>query len=90
MRNFAINCDKHKDNALSFLEKTRFLVIKGVNDYKTIGEWVKKAYPYDARRGSKSEFYVYKALSINVNHNLSLVFSFGESKEKALIPSQTN
>jgi predicted glycogen debranching enzyme len=79
-----IRYDKYKDNTLSFLEKTRFLVIKGVNDYQLINEWIKKAYPYDARRGSKSEFYVYKALSINVNHNLSLVFSFGESKEKAL------
>ena len=79
-----IRYDKYTDNARSALEKTRFLVIKGANDYRLINEWVKKIYPYDARRGSKSEFYTYKALSINVDHNIKLVFSFGESKEKAL------
>jgi len=78
-----IRYDKFTDHSLSVLDKTRFLAIKGIRNFKQIGEWIKKDYSYDARRGSKSEFYIYKALSIEVNGHAELVFSFSDDKEKA-------
>lgn len=78
-----IRYDKFFDNSLSVLDKTRFLVIKGTKEYKHIDEWVKKNYLYDARRKSKSEFCVYKALSIKVDKHIDLVFSFSNDKHKA-------
>ncbi|MBW2990628.1 hypothetical protein KY348_02895 [Candidatus Woesearchaeota archaeon] len=84
--NIIIRYDKYTDESLSVLDKTRFLVIKGVKktkDYKQLDEWVKKNYSYDAGRKSKSEFYTYKALSIKVNNHLDLVFSFSDNKKDA-------
>lgn len=78
-----VRYDKYTDNSLSVLDKTRFLVIKGAKNYNEVKKWVKKHYHYDARRKSKSEFYVFKALSISVDKHLNLVFSFSDDKEKA-------
>jgi len=78
-----IRYDKYADDTRSRLGKTRFLAIKGKGTFKLLGEWVKKKYSYDDRRNSRSEFYVYKAISIPVDHHLDLVFSFAEDKEKA-------
>lgn len=78
-----IRYDKFTDHSLSALDKTRFLAIKGARNFKQIGEWIRKDYSYDARRGSKSDFYIYKALSIEVNGRAELVFSFSDDKEKA-------
>ena len=78
-----IRYDKFTGHSSSVIDKTRFLAIKGAHNFKQIGEWIKKDYPYDARRGSKSEFYIYKALSIEVNGRAELVFSFSDDKEKA-------
>jgi len=46
-------------------------------------EWVKKSYVYDAGRGSKSEFYIYKAFSLQVRKSLDLVISYSDDKEEA-------
>ena len=78
-----IRYDKFTDNSLSRIDKTRFLAIKGATNYKQIGEWIKKNYPYDEQRKIKSEFYIYKALSMVVNGHAELVFSFSDDKEKA-------
>jgi predicted glycogen debranching enzyme len=78
-----IRYDKFTDHSLSVIDKTRFLAIKGAREFKQIGEWLKKDYSYDTRRGSKSEFFIYKALSIPVNGHAELVFSFSDDKEKA-------
>jgi len=78
-----IRYDKFTDNSLSVLDRTRFLVIKGAKKYKQLGDWIKKTYSYDARRKTRSEFYVYQALGIRVDKHLDLVFSFSEDKDKA-------
>lgn len=78
-----VRYDKFTDHSLSVIDKTRFLAIKGARNFKQIGEWFRKNYSYDASRGSKSEFYIYKALSIEVNGHAELVFSFSDDKEKA-------
>jgi glycogen debranching enzyme len=78
-----IKYDKFTDNSLSRIDKTRFLAIKGAESFRHIGEWVKKDYAYDDRRKSHSEFYVYKALAIDVRGSAELVFSFADTKEKA-------
>ncbi len=78
-----IRYDKYSDFSLSKLAKTSFMAIKGAAQFELIGEWVKKSYAYDEKRKSRSETYVFKAISIPVEHFLELVFSFAESKEKA-------
>jgi predicted glycogen debranching enzyme len=78
-----IRYEKFTDHSLSRIDNTRFLVIRGATNYKQVGEWVKKNYSYDEQRKAKSEFYIYKALSIVVNGNVELVFSFSDDKEKA-------
>jgi len=78
-----IRYDKFADDSLSRIEKTKFMAIKGAASFKLINEWVKKDYSFDARRNSKSEFYVYKAISIPVEHHAELIFSFSDNKEKA-------
>ena len=79
-----VKYEKYSDHSLSSLDKTKFLVIKGANNHKHIGEWIKKHYPYDSNRGSRSDFHVYKALSIDVKNHLDLVFSFSDNKKKAI------
>ncbi|MBN2052812.1 hypothetical protein JW756_04885 [Candidatus Woesearchaeota archaeon] len=78
-----IRYDKFKDNSLSAIDKTRFMAIKGAEGFKLISEWMKKDYPYDAARNSRSEFYVYKAISIPVQRSVEMVFSFADTKDKA-------
>jgi len=78
-----IKYEKFTDDSYSRIDKTRFLVIKGVKEFNLIKDWFKKTYSYDAWRMTKSEFYVYKALSIKVDNNLDLVFSFSDDKKKA-------
>jgi len=79
-----IRYDKFTDNSLCVLDKTCFLVIKGAKDFRLIDRWVKKNYSYDAERNTRSEFYVYQALSIRVDKDLNLVFSFSDNKEEAM------
>lgn len=78
-----IRYDKFSDNSLSKIDKTSFLVIKGVDDFRDILQWVKKDYRYDARRGSRPEFYVYRALAIRSSGKIDLAFSFSDDKESA-------
>ncbi len=78
-----IKYDKYTDDSLSSLDKTSFLVIKGAKEFRLINEWVKKGYPYDARRKSKSEFYIYRAIGIKVDKQLDLVFSFSDDEHRA-------
>ena len=78
-----IRYDKHSDNSLSQVVKTRFMAIRGADDYELVGEWIKRSYSYDEKRKSRSETYVFRAISIPVKHSLELVFSFADSKEQA-------
>jgi len=84
-----VRYDKFTDNGLLVLEKTRFMAIKGAESFKLISEWIKKDYSYDAMRKSRSEFYVYKAISIPVQHHAEMVFSFADTKEKAKEHAET-
>ena len=83
-----IKYEKFTDDSLSELKTTKYLVINGANDFQKIGQWEKRIYPYDGARGSRSEFYVYKALSIKVNQNIVLTMSFSENKEEAMMHSK--
>ncbi|MBU1198620.1 MAG: hypothetical protein KKF46_08030 [Nanoarchaeota archaeon] len=83
-----IKYEKYIDDSLSVLDKTRFMAIKGAKNFNIINEWIKKQYTYDARRKSKSEFYIYNALSIKVNKHLNLAFSFAKDKETAKVHAE--
>lgn len=37
-----IRYDKHSDNSLSQVVKTRFMAIRGADDYELVGEWIKE------------------------------------------------
>ncbi|MBN2459051.1 hypothetical protein JXB28_02105 [Candidatus Woesearchaeota archaeon] len=86
-----IRYDQHSDASLSHIEKTRFMAIKGANQWRKLDEWVKKDYAYDMRRGSASEYYAYQAIGISTpsDQSLKLVFSFAETKEKAVEHANT-
>ncbi|MFH0869824.1 MAG: amylo-alpha-1,6-glucosidase [archaeon] len=78
-----IRYDKFSDNSLSRIDRTSFLAIKGADDFRDILQWIKKDYSYDARRGSRAESYVYRALAIRCSGKLDLAFSFSDDKESA-------
>ena len=86
-----IRYDKYSDASCSRLEKTRFMVIRGAKEHRLINEWAKKEYAYDQRRGSSSEFHIYKSIGISTipGQSLKLVFSYADSKEKAAEHAQT-
>jgi len=78
-----IEYDKYSDLDLNNLVEIKFLAIKGVGSYDLINEWIKKDYAYDKSRGTKFEFYVYRALKLSVEE-LRLVFGFGATKKDAI------
>jgi glycogen debranching enzyme len=78
-----IKYDKYTDDSLTQVALTRFLVIKGASSYEAVNAWDQKEYMYDSRRGSKSVFYTYKAISIPCTGSISLVFSYGKTAEDA-------
>ncbi|MFW6286300.1 MAG: amylo-alpha-1,6-glucosidase [Nanoarchaeota archaeon] len=59
-----------------------FFGIKAMNfSYDLIKDFIKKEYNYSKRRNSLYEWYVYRLMSINVDHNKRLVIGAGFSKE---------
>jgi glycogen debranching enzyme len=81
-----IEYEKYEDDSLKKLNETKYLAIKGISSYSHIGDWVRRDYEYDKSRGSKSEFYVYRALSFTPI-NEQVVFGFGETKREAITHS---
>ncbi|MBN2142727.1 hypothetical protein JW711_05360 [Candidatus Woesearchaeota archaeon] len=79
-----VRYDKFSDHDLKSLQYTRYLAIRGASEFSIPNVWDLKVYPYDLKRGSKSEFYTYTALKIRVKHSLHLTFSFADTKEEAL------
>jgi len=75
---------KYTDNTLSVVEKKYYLAIKGAKNYSSPDAWIKRYYNYDASRGSRSEFYVYRALKIECRKNISLMFAFSEDRDEAI------
>jgi glycogen debranching enzyme len=78
-----VRYDKYSDNSLATLERTRFMAIKGASGFKQTNQWIKKDYAFDANRHSRSEFYVYRGLTLEVKGAAELVFSFSQNKEEA-------
>ncbi|MGV8168572.1 MAG: amylo-alpha-1,6-glucosidase [Candidatus Nanoarchaeia archaeon] len=81
--NLVIEYRKYSDDSLNELKETKFLVIKGVAGFNLINEWIRKEYEYDKTRGTRNEFYVYKACSV-ILEDTRLVFGFGSTKKEAL------
>lgn len=77
-----IEYKKYKDDSLKELKETKFLVVKGVADFNLTNEWIKKEYMYDKLRGTRNEFYIYKACTITLD-DTRLVFGFGDTKKEA-------
>jgi hypothetical protein len=62
-----------------------YLGIRSVNlSYDKINKWVKKDYDYSKLRNSLSEWYVFRALKIDVFNTKRLFFAGGKSKEEVL------
>jgi len=78
-----VRYDKYSDDSLTTLERTRFLAIKGASSFRQANRWIKKYYPYDVIRRSRSEFYVYQGITFDIKGGVELVFSFSRSKEEA-------
>ncbi len=51
---------------------------------KLLNEWIKKEYSYDKRRGSLSEWYVYRAFKFKVVDYKRVIVGVGFSEEEAL------
>lgn len=64
-------------------EYTIYLVIEGEEDlhYKKAGEWIKKEYGFDKKRGSIFERHVYNAMKLVSKR---IVFSVSDNKEEAI------
>ncbi len=62
----------------------RYLVVKGVSGYREIGEWQERRYPYDARRGDTSRFWVWRAGAVVVHGDAQLVIAQAPGLEQAL------
>jgi|FLOH01.1.fsa_nt_gi glycogen debranching enzyme len=69
---------------ISYPKHKKFFAIKGVNDFNKIDSWEKRFYPYDQLRGTKSEFYVYRAINIICNKNLKAYISMSDSEKDAI------
>ncbi len=78
-----IEYKKYEDDSLAVLKETKYLAIKGVLKYTHVGDWIKKDYEYDKLRASKSDFYVYRAISFTPI-NEQIVFGFGSTKRDAI------
>ena len=62
----------------------RYLVIKGIAGYREISEWQERQYPYDARRGDSSRFWVWRAGAVTVHGDAHLVIAQAPVLEQAL------
>jgi glycogen debranching enzyme len=83
-----IEYNKYSDDNLKELLETKYMIIKGANKFFLVNEWVKKEYPYDKKRGIINELYIYKAL--RVKDKKTLVFTFSEDKEKAIMEAENS
>ena len=74
--------DKREDSTEGIEEYSLYLAVK--SDYGTYGqidEWIKRDYDQDRQRNSRSERFVYKALSA---HGTRFVFSMSKNRETAI------
>ncbi len=55
-----VNYKKYSGHDLKELKEERKLVLKGVKRYEQLHEWSARHYPYDSKRNTKSDFYVYE------------------------------
>ncbi|MFA6072864.1 MAG: amylo-alpha-1,6-glucosidase [Candidatus Woesearchaeota archaeon] len=78
-----IEYKKYDDLDLKNFSYSKFLVLKGVKSYELVNKWIKKNYAYDELRNSKSEFYVYDALTF-ILEDIRIVFGFGSTKKEAI------
>jgi glycogen debranching enzyme len=79
-----IEYKKYSDDSLTVLKEKFFLCIFGIgNTYEVVDRWMKKAYEYDKSRGSKNEFYIYKALKTLCKSYSRLIFTFAPDKDEA-------
>ncbi|MBN2566479.1 hypothetical protein JXB02_00140 [Candidatus Woesearchaeota archaeon] len=80
--------DPHNDYQKR-LDYTLYVVIHGAGKYREVGEWKKRWYPYEERRGSPpSELWVYDALRFRSDRDLRLVVSVGMSENEAVLESE--
>lgn len=77
-----VKYEKFFDNSLSEKLFSKFLVIRGLDSFSFLRDWLKKFYPYDAQRGALSELYVFRLLR---GSSKRLVFGFGSTEEEAII-----
>ncbi|MGV8150266.1 MAG: amylo-alpha-1,6-glucosidase [Candidatus Woesearchaeota archaeon] len=76
---------KYADDSLRETIFKKVLIIHGVNDsYELPDTWLKRNYSYDESRNSKSEFYVYDALSIVCKHKCELIIACGDNYSDAM------
>ncbi|RJQ17160.1 hypothetical protein C4573_03845 [Candidatus Woesearchaeota archaeon] len=72
-----------EDNAQQ-LQKTCFIVFKGMVSVEKPNQWVQKNYAYDQRRNSTSTFWAYRALRFAVKDNAHVLVTYAETKKEAL------
>ncbi|MBR9692464.1 hypothetical protein GOV07_00875 [Candidatus Woesearchaeota archaeon] len=85
-RNYSV----HQDQDALFIRYERdgyeqYLVIKGVKNFRPIGDWQERHYSYDERRNDNSTFWIYRAGAITVDGEISLVITRSTSLENATL-----
>ncbi|MBN2368148.1 hypothetical protein JXC34_03940 [Candidatus Woesearchaeota archaeon] len=75
---------KYRDHGLSEIDYRMYLAIAGVADFEVPDQWLKRYYHYDAQRGPRHTFYVYRGLKFSISSSNTVVFSFSQNEEEAL------
>jgi glycogen debranching enzyme len=80
-----IQYTKYINNSLKDEIQNIYTVIKGINKFKEEKKWIKKEYRYDKRRESGPyEMYVYYAINIIIENNISLNIATSENINEAI------
>ncbi|MFH1399960.1 MAG: amylo-alpha-1,6-glucosidase [Nanoarchaeota archaeon] len=74
---------KFTDGSLSSLDHTYYLYVFGAVNFTLRDEWIPVEYPYDLRRGTTTQRYVYRAFDIPVHNRIRLAFAGSRNPQHA-------